>query len=183
MKDDFVSLFTFNRWANARMLEACRKLTPEQYAAEPVPGWSSVRATVWHIAVTTEGWLRGLANDPDETFPTEAELATVDDAQRLLERAYRRFDALLAALTPERLATPVTYRRRGRSATLPPVGRSPPRRQSHDLPPRAGGLQAQALRRPAGGHRLGVLGLRADPASDVRADHLPTPKPSATRLM
>jgi uncharacterized damage-inducible protein DinB len=120
MKDDFVSLFTFNRWANTRMLDACRKLRPEQYAAEPVPGWTSVRATVWHIAVVTEGWLRGLANDPDESFPTEAELATVDDSQRLLQRAYRRFEELLPALTPDWLATPVTYSRRGRSATLPP---------------------------------------------------------------
>jgi len=120
MNDSFISLFTFNRWANARMLEACRKLTPEQYAAEPVPGWTSVRATVWHIAVVTEGWLRGLANDPDESFPTEAELATVDDAQRLLERAYRRFDERLPAFTPAWLATPITYSRRGRTATLPP---------------------------------------------------------------
>jgi uncharacterized damage-inducible protein DinB len=120
MKDDFASLFAFNRWANARMLDACRNLTAEQYAAEPVPGWSSVRATVWHIAVVTEGWLRGLTNDPDESFPTEAELATVDDAQRLLERAYRRFEELLPELTPERLNTPVTLRRRGRTATLPP---------------------------------------------------------------
>src|SRR3989442_11525954 len=47
MHDDFASLFTFNRWANAKMLEACRKLTPEQYIAEPMPGWSSVRATVY----------------------------------------------------------------------------------------------------------------------------------------
>jgi uncharacterized damage-inducible protein DinB len=120
MNDDFVSLFNFNRWANARMLDACRKLTPEQYTAEPVPGWSSVRATVWHIAVVTEGWLRGLACDPDQIFPLEAELATVDDAQRLLERAYRRFDELLPALTPERLAKTVTLSRRGRTATLPP---------------------------------------------------------------
>ena len=120
MTDDFPSLFAFNRWANAKMLDACRKLTLEQYTAEPVPGWSSVRATVWHIAVVTEGWLRGLANDPDLTFPSEAELATVDDAQRLLERAYARFDELLPALTPERLAMPVTLSRRGRSATLPP---------------------------------------------------------------
>jgi uncharacterized damage-inducible protein DinB len=120
MKDDFVSLFAFNRWANARMLDACRKLTPLQYSAEPVPGWSSVRATVWHISVVTEGWLRGLENDPDESFPTEEELATVDDAQRLLDRAYRRFDELQPALTPERLSTPVTLRRRGRTATLPP---------------------------------------------------------------
>jgi len=120
MNDDFVSLFTFNRWANARMLDACRKLTPEQYAAEPVPGWTSVRATVWHIAVVIEGWLRGLANDPDESFPTEAELATVDDAERLLEGAYRRFDELLPRLTPDWLATPVTYSRRGRTRTSPP---------------------------------------------------------------
>jgi uncharacterized damage-inducible protein DinB len=120
MKDDFASLFAFNRWANARMLGACRQLTAEQYAAEPVPGWSSVRFTVWHIAVVTDGWLRGLANDPDESFPAEAELATVDDAERLLERAYRRLDELLPALTPERLAAAVTLRRRGRTATLPP---------------------------------------------------------------
>jgi uncharacterized damage-inducible protein DinB len=120
MHDDFASLFTFNRWANARMLDACRKLTPEQYVAEPAPGWTSVRATVWHIAVVTDGWLRGLANDPDQSFPTETELATVDDAERLLERAYRRFNELLPALTPERLATPVKLSRRGRTVTLPP---------------------------------------------------------------
>ena len=120
MNDDFASLFAFNRWANSKMLDACRKLTPEQYSAEPVPGWSSVRVTVWHIAVVTDGWLRGLVNDPDESFPTEAELATVDDAQRILERAYGRFDQLLPTLTAERLAAPVTLQRRGRSATLPP---------------------------------------------------------------
>jgi uncharacterized damage-inducible protein DinB len=120
MNDDFVSLFAFNCWANGKMLDACRQLTPEQYAAEPVPGWSSVRATVYHIAVVTEAWLRGLAGDPDDRFPTEAELPTVDDAQRLLARAYQRLDALLPALTPERLAAPQTFTRRGRTATLPP---------------------------------------------------------------
>ena len=120
MQDDFASLFAFNRWANAKMLDSCRKLSVEQYAAEPVPGWSSVRSTVHHIAIVTEGWLRGLAADPDESVPTEGELTTVDEAERLLERAYQRFEELLPTLTPERLATPVTYRRRGRTATLPP---------------------------------------------------------------
>jgi uncharacterized damage-inducible protein DinB len=120
MTDDFVSLFAYNRWANARVLDACRKLSPEQYAAEPVPAWSSVRSTVYHLAIVTDGWLRGLAGDPDENMPTEAEIATVDDAERLLERAHRRFDELLPTMTPERLATPVLLKRRGRSATLPP---------------------------------------------------------------
>ena len=39
MQDDFASLFAFNRWANAKMLDACRKLTLEQYVAEPESGW------------------------------------------------------------------------------------------------------------------------------------------------
>jgi uncharacterized damage-inducible protein DinB len=120
MQDDFVSLFAFNRWANARMLEACRKLTPDQYIAEPMLGWPSVRFTVWHIAIVTDGWLRALAGDPDQSFPAEAELATVEDAERLLNSAYRRFDELMPSLTPERLSTLVTLQRRGRIATLPP---------------------------------------------------------------
>jgi uncharacterized damage-inducible protein DinB len=120
MHDDFAAMFTFNRWANAKMLDACRQLTSEQYSAEPVPGLLSVRATLWHIAVATEGWLRALAGDPDERFPTEAELATVDDIQLVLDRAYGRFDELRPELTPERLATPMTLRRRGRVAVLPP---------------------------------------------------------------
>jgi uncharacterized damage-inducible protein DinB len=120
MQDDLPSLFAFNRWANAKMLDACRQLTPEQYTAEPAPGWSSVRFTVWHIAIVTDGWLKAVANDADQSFPTEAELATVDDAERLLQRAHARFDALWPTLTPEALATPRTFSRRGRTALRPP---------------------------------------------------------------
>jgi uncharacterized damage-inducible protein DinB len=120
MQDDFASLFAFNRWANAKMFEACRKLTPEQYVAEPVPGWGSIRSTVYHIVVVTDAWLRTLAEDPDQSFPTEAEVPTLDDAQGILERAYRTLEKLLPSLSPEKLATPRLFSRRGRTAVLPP---------------------------------------------------------------
>jgi uncharacterized damage-inducible protein DinB len=120
MQDDLVSLFAFNRWANGKMLDACRKLAPEQYAAEPVPGWTSVRATVHHIAIVTDGWLRALAGEVDQSFPAEADLPTVEDAERLLERAYQTFDALLPTLSPEARAAPRTLSRRGRTVVLPP---------------------------------------------------------------
>jgi uncharacterized damage-inducible protein DinB len=119
MQDDYLSLHAFNRWANARMLDACRKLTPEQYTAEPVPGWSSVRFTVWHISVVTDFWLRSLACGPEQGLPTEAELSTVEDAHRLLERAYQTFEALLPNLTPDLLNTPRRYQGRGWTAVLP----------------------------------------------------------------
>ena len=120
MQDDFVALFAYERWSNHKVLDACRKLTGEQYVAEPAPGWSSVRSTVYHIAVVTEVHLATLAGDPDPSAPTEAELVTVDDAARLLERAYRRFEQLEPTLTAERLSAVFTLRRRGRTATLPP---------------------------------------------------------------
>ena len=111
MQDDVVALFAYDRWANTKVLDACRKLTAEQYLAEPVPGWSSVRSTIYHIAWVTEFHLRTLAGDPDKSIPTEADVATVDDAARLLERAYRRFDELCPSLTPEWLNTLLTLRR------------------------------------------------------------------------
>src|SRR5262249_56310396 len=58
MQDDVVALFAYDRWANTKVLDACRKLTAEQYVAEPVPGWSSVRSTIYHIALATDGDLR-----------------------------------------------------------------------------------------------------------------------------
>ena len=119
MQDDVVALFAYDRWANRKVLDACRQLTAQQYGAEPVPGWSSVRSTISHIALATEFNLRTLAGDADESMPTEADLATVDDVARLLERAYRRFEELRPMLTPERLNTMLTLRWPGHTATLP----------------------------------------------------------------
>ncbi len=119
MQDDIVALFAYDRWANRKVLDACHKLTAEQYVAEPVPGWSSVRSTVSHIALATEYNLRTLADGPDDRMPTEADLATVDDAAQLLERSYRRFEELRPTLTPEWLDTLLTLRAIGRAFTLP----------------------------------------------------------------
>ena len=120
MQDDIVALFAYDRWANRKMFDASRQLTAEQYVAEPVPGWSSVRSTIFHIALAIEWNLRTLAGDPDDSIPTEADVATVDDAARLLERAYRRYEELRPTLTPEQLNTVLTLRRRAYTATLPP---------------------------------------------------------------
>ena len=119
MQDDVVALFAYDRWANTKVLDACRKLTAEQFVAEPVPGRSSVRSTIYHIALATEINLRTLAGDLDDRVPTEADVATVDDAARLLERAYCRFEELRLTLTPERLNTLMTLRAIGRTFTLP----------------------------------------------------------------
>jgi uncharacterized damage-inducible protein DinB len=113
MQDDVVALFAYDRWANTRVLDACRRLSAEQYAAEPVSGWSSVRSTVYHIAWVTDLHVFTVAGDLDHHIPTETEVATVDDAARLLEHAYRRFEKLYPELAPthaEWLNTVLTLR-------------------------------------------------------------------------
>jgi uncharacterized damage-inducible protein DinB len=120
MNDDLVSLFAYNRWADRLVLDACRRLSPEQYAAEPAPGWSSVRASVVHIASATGNWIRRLAGETVSGVLTEADLPTIDDADRRLAGSYQMLDGLWPALTPERLASPQRFELRGHSLVLPP---------------------------------------------------------------
>ena len=87
MQDDLVSPFAYNRWANRRVLDACRKLSPGQYAAEPAPGWSSVRASVVHITSATQNWARRLPGEVVSTALTEADLPAVEDAERHPDQA------------------------------------------------------------------------------------------------
>jgi uncharacterized damage-inducible protein DinB len=119
INDDIRSLFAFNRWADRRVLQACRSLSSEQYVAEPVPGWSSVASTILHITMVTDGWLRGLTGEAVEKFLTEAEVATPDHAERCLDRAYETFESLPLD-SPDWLANPITLRGRGRLIVLPP---------------------------------------------------------------
>ncbi len=120
MNDDLVSLFAYNRWADRRVLDACRNLSPEQYAAEPLPGWSSVRASVVHIASATGNWVRRLSGATAGGPLTEADLPTLDDVERRLEQSYQALDRLWPSLTPERLAAPMTLELRGKPLVLPP---------------------------------------------------------------
>jgi uncharacterized damage-inducible protein DinB len=120
VNDDLVSLFAYNRWADRRVIDACRRLTPEQYAAEPVPGWSSVRASVVHIASATGNWVRRLAGETVSGPLAEADLPTLEDVERRLDQAYQKLDGLWPKMTSERLAAPLTFELRGKSMAVPP---------------------------------------------------------------
>src|SRR4029077_11403625 len=58
-------------------------------------------------------------DDPDDPIPTEADSATVDDVDHLLERAYRRFEDLRPTLAPENRNAVLMLRAIGRTFTLP----------------------------------------------------------------
>ena len=120
MNDDLATLFAYNRWADARMLDACRLVPAEEFDAEIVPGWTSLRSTVAHIAWATEIWARRLLGRPVEMFAAESETPDIDGAARILDAAHADLEGLIAASPPEVLAAPFTYRNlRGQETTLP----------------------------------------------------------------
>ena len=108
--DDLASLYAYTRWADGRVIEAARRLSPEQYVAEPAPGWASVRSSLVHIAGATSIWARRLEGETVSSRPSEDEYPTVDDAERFFREGHDHFDRLIAALTPERLASVWEYR-------------------------------------------------------------------------
>ncbi len=110
MVDDLQTLYSYNRWANARTIEVVRKLTPVQYAAEPTPGWSSVRSTLVHIADATLIWSKRLRGVTVSARAAETDFPTLDDVARLFDEGQAAFEALLPSYPPERLASVWSYR-------------------------------------------------------------------------
>jgi uncharacterized damage-inducible protein DinB len=78
------AIFDHNRWANERLLEACRGLTPEQYAASVHGGYGELGATLAHIASgevfytqLLTRWTPSTAWQQDDPFPGIDELLEV----------------------------------------------------------------------------------------------------------
>ena len=119
IRDDLASLLAYNRWADARVIEAVRALGPETYTREPEPGWPSVRSTLVHVAGATRIWAARLAGETVTTRPTEDEHPTLDDAERLLSEGQAAVERALAA-SADRLDAMLEYRDlAGKSQRLP----------------------------------------------------------------
>lgn len=90
------AIFDHNRWANERLLEACRDLTQEQLATS-VPGtYGELGATLAHIAsgeafytLLLTGWRPSTAWQQDDPFPGVDQLLEVvrETGARLLQAA------------------------------------------------------------------------------------------------
>jgi uncharacterized damage-inducible protein DinB len=107
--DDLPSLLAYNRWADSVVIKALQALSPEDYTREPVPGWPSIRSTVVHAADAMNIWARRLEGQTPSARLAEADVPTLADAERLLQTGQDAFDRILAASTPERLASTWSY--------------------------------------------------------------------------
>lgn len=121
MSDDLPSLFLFDRWANARVIDACRKLSDADYKREPVPGWASTHTTMVHIAAGTDAWSRRFEAEDVTSLVKVDQVPSLDAVAQLLEVAYGRIDRLLAVLTFEGLTEVRTFLNSKREAKRFPM--------------------------------------------------------------
>ncbi len=113
MTDDIPSLYAYHRWADERMIAACRGLAPEVYAeAEPFEvGWPSIRSVVVHLAWAGDLWSRRFRGESSTARVAETDWPTLDEAaQRLFDSHDRFAREILPTMTPERLASDLVYR-------------------------------------------------------------------------
>ncbi len=85
--------FTYNLWANLRLLDACAHLSDAQLDATTKGTFGSVRETLMHLFAAEEGYARALTG----TSPTARleELSTLPGFDELRRRAKRSGEALI----------------------------------------------------------------------------------------
>jgi uncharacterized damage-inducible protein DinB len=110
MHDDFPSLFAYNRWADDRILAACRGLSQDAYTRELPSGMTALRTTLVHLAAATQAWSRRIRGEPVTALASETDLPAVEDAVRVLRETHDAFAHLASTLTPQRLAGIFSYR-------------------------------------------------------------------------
>ena len=117
--DEIKLLYAYNDWADTRLLEACAKVSPEQYAAPSAYGRGGLRATmvhildnIWQQRITLQGYYqKPLANDAayDATELHEDALPTLSGLRERWQIEQREMWNYLDTLTDESLNGMIRY--------------------------------------------------------------------------
>lgn len=108
-KNDIAYLYKYNRWANARSLEAASKLTPEQFTEDLRSSHASVRDTLAHILAAEWIWLERWNGTSPKALFDPAVFPAVDSIRTRIEEVEDGIDRLIGSLTDQSLDEVVAY--------------------------------------------------------------------------
>jgi uncharacterized damage-inducible protein DinB len=107
--DEISTLFAYNRWANARILQPVSELTAEEMARDLGGSFPSVHETLAHIYAAEWIWLERWNGRSRKALPTGRDVPTLEalrEKWRTIEDACRDF---VAGLTDARLTEVIGY--------------------------------------------------------------------------
>lgn len=108
-KQDVEYLYKYNRWANARVLYAVSKLTPEQFSRDLQSSHRSVRDTLAHILAAEWIWLERWKGVSPNALLIPTDFSTVESLETrwaVVEGDYTEF---INGVTDGSLATVIAY--------------------------------------------------------------------------
>jgi uncharacterized damage-inducible protein DinB len=109
-KSDILTLYDYNYWATARVLQAAANLTPDQFTAPAGLSHGSVRGALVHTLGAEIVWrLRCAEGISLAALPTESEFPTVDVLHERWQDEEQKMRAYLNSLTDEALNRTVHY--------------------------------------------------------------------------
>jgi len=110
-KEDILTLFEYNYWANARILNATAKVTTEQFVAQANLSHGSLRGMLVHAFGAELVWrLRCQEGVSVTALPTESEFPTAGALWTRWQAEERAMRSYLVSLNDTDLNTEIQYR-------------------------------------------------------------------------
>lgn len=108
-KNDIVYMYNYNRWANAKILDAVSKLTPEQFTRDLHSSHRSVRDTLAHILAAEWIWLERWNGTSPKALLDPSEFPTVESIRSRLTEVEDGCREFINGLDDQSLQKVVAY--------------------------------------------------------------------------
>ena len=104
-KSDIVTLISYTFWADMQVLNACEKVSSEDFVriVSPDPGWHSLRGTLVHALDTAYGWRTALQELDDTGIVDESQFANAASLKEHWEVEMHAWLEYVTTLTDEEL--------------------------------------------------------------------------------
>ncbi len=102
----------YNRWANARLYDACAKLGEEEYQKPRPAFFGSLHGTLCHLLVTDWEWIARVAGEPSPGLPLDHQpFSALSELRAARETQDARIIAVADGLDETAAAADAVYRR------------------------------------------------------------------------
>jgi uncharacterized damage-inducible protein DinB len=108
-KSDVEYLYSYDRWANARILDAVSGLTEEQFTMDMKSSHGSIRDTLSHILAAEWIWLERWNGVSPQALLNPSAFPTVDALRERWSEVDRGYKEFIERVTDASLDTVITY--------------------------------------------------------------------------
>lgn len=107
--DDIEDLFAYGRWAMGKTLDSVTPLSADEFARSIGGSFGSVQGTFVHMWGADWVWIERFHGRSPSALPAGVSLTSAGDVRGRYDEIHEAQKRLLGALTPARLAEPLTY--------------------------------------------------------------------------